>query len=106
MERMDGMELMREVRTKWPHMPVMMMTAFASIDTAIRSIHEGAYDYVSKPYEIGDLRRTVRRVLEQSRLARRQNLLLRETALEEQNHHLEMIGMSPQMIDVYKMRRI
>lgn len=70
MERMDGMELMREVRGRWPDIPVIIMTAFASIDTAIRSIHAGAYDYVSKPYEIDELRLTVRRALEQSRLVR------------------------------------
>src|SRR5262249_13740839 len=64
MERMDGMELMKEVRARWPGMPVIIMTAFASIDTAIRSIHAGAYDYVSKPYEIAELRLTVRRALE------------------------------------------
>ena len=66
MEGMDGMELMRTVRSQWPDIPVIVMTAFASIDTAIRSIHEGAYDYLSKPYEIDDLRLTVRRALEQS----------------------------------------
>jgi DNA-binding NtrC family response regulator len=101
MERMDGMELMREVRTRWPDMPVIIMTAFASIDTAIRSIHEGAYDYVSKPYEIGELRLTVRRALEQSRLVK-ENQVLRQNILEEQDPNLQMIGMSPQMIEVYK----
>jgi two-component system response regulator AtoC len=102
MERMDGMELMREVRQRWPDIPVIIMTAFASIDTAIRSIHEGAYDYVSKPYEIGELRLTVRRALEQSRLFH-ENRLLRQTIVEEQDREVEMIGMSPQMIEVYKM---
>jgi DNA-binding NtrC family response regulator len=102
MERMDGMELMREVRAQWPELPVIIMTAFASIDTAIRSIHEGAYDYVSKPYEIGELRLTVRRALDQSRLVR-ENPVLRQNVLDEQDHGVQMIGMSPQMIDVYKM---
>jgi two-component system, NtrC family, response regulator AtoC len=102
MEQMDGMELMREVRVRWPDMPVIIMTAFASIDTAIRSIHEGAYDYVSKPYEIGELRMTVRRALEQSRLLH-DNRVLRQNLVEEQDHDIQMIGMSPQMIEVYKM---
>ena len=66
MERMDGMELMRQVRSRWPDTLVIVMTAFASIDTAIRAIHEGAYDYLSKPYEVDDLRLTVRRALDQS----------------------------------------
>jgi DNA-binding NtrC family response regulator len=101
MERMDGMELMRAVKSKWPDLPVIIMTAFASIDTAIRSIHEGAYDYLSKPYEIDDLRLTVRRALDQSRLMR-ENLTLRQNLVEEQDRGLEMIGMSPAMVEVYK----
>jgi DNA-binding NtrC family response regulator len=102
MERMDGMELMRQVRTRWPDTLVIVMTAFASIDTAIRSIHEGAYDYLSKPYEVDDLRLTVRRALEQSRLVR-ENLELRQSIVEEKDQGVEMIGMSAQMIEVYKM---
>jgi two-component system response regulator AtoC len=102
MEGMDGMELMRAVRSQRPDIPVIVMTAFASIDTAIRSIHEGAYDYLSKPYEIDDLRLTVRRALEQSRLMR-ENLTLRQNLAEEQDREVEMIGMSPPMVEVYKM---
>jgi two-component system response regulator AtoC len=101
MERMDGMELMRQVRLRWPDIPVIVMTAFASIDTAIRSIHAGAYDYVSKPYEIDELRLTVRRALDQARLSR-ENQVLRQSIAEEQDHDIQMIGMSPQMIEVYK----
>ena len=74
---MDGMELMREVQLHWPDMPVIIMTAFASIDTAIRSIHAGAFDYVSKPYEIAELRLTVRRALEQARLVRENQYCVR-----------------------------
>jgi DNA-binding NtrC family response regulator len=101
MERMDGMELMRQIRSRWPDTLVIVMTAFASIDTAIRSIHEGAYDYLSKPYEVDDLRLTVRRALEQSRLVK-ENLELRQSIVEEKDQGVEMIGMSPQMIEVYK----
>jgi DNA-binding NtrC family response regulator len=102
MERMDGMELMREVHARWPQIPVIIMTAFASIDTAIRSIHSGAYDYVSKPYEISELRQTVRRVLEQSRLVR-ENQAPPQNVTDDQDRDVQMIGMSPQMIEVYKM---
>jgi two-component system response regulator AtoC len=101
MERVDGIELMRSVKSEWPGIPVIVMTAFASIDTAIRSIYEGAYDYLSKPYELDDLRLTVRRALEQSRLMR-ENVVLRQN-LDEQDRDVEMIGMSPPMVEVYKM---
>jgi two-component system response regulator AtoC len=102
MERMDGMELMRELHARWPNLPVIVMTAFASIDTAIRSIHEGAYDYISKPYEVDDLRLTVRRALEQSRLAR-ENHALKQNLAEDKDLEVQMIGMSPPMVEVYKM---
>jgi two-component system, NtrC family, response regulator AtoC len=102
MGRMDGMELMRELHARRPNLPVIVMTAFASIDTAIRSIHEGAYDYISKPYEVDDLRLTVRRALEQARLAS-ENVALRQNLAEDKERDVQMIGMSPQMIEVYKM---
>jgi len=102
MERTDGMELMRQVRARWPETLVIVMTAFASIDTAIRAIHEGAYDYLSKPYEVDDLRLTVRRAIDQSRLVR-ENLEFRQNFSEDTRQDVEMIGMSPQMIEVYKM---
>jgi two-component system, NtrC family, response regulator AtoC len=101
MEGMDGIELMREIRSRWRNTPVIVMTAFASIDTAVRSIHEGAYDYISKPYEVDELRLMVRRALEQSRLIR-ENVVLRQNLAEEKHSNLTMIGMSTQMIDVYK----
>ncbi|MNC91306.1 Transcriptional regulatory protein ZraR [compost metagenome] len=63
MDRMDGMELMDAIKSRWPATPVIVMTAFASIDTAVRSIHEGACAYLSKPYELNDVRSTVRRAL-------------------------------------------
>jgi len=102
MERIDGMELMRQVRARWPETLVIVMTAFASIDTAIRAIHEGAYDYLSKPYEVDELRLTVRRAIDQSRLVR-ENLEFRQNLAEDPRQDVEMIGMSPQMIEVYKM---
>jgi DNA-binding NtrC family response regulator len=102
MERVDGMELMRQIRARWPETLVIVMTAFASIDTAIRAIHEGAYDYLSKPYEVDDLRLTVRRAIDQSRLIR-ENLEFRQNLAEDTRQDVEMIGMSPQMIEVYKM---
>jgi len=94
--------LMRQVRARWPETLVIVMTAFASIDTAIRAIHEGAYDYLSKPYEVDELRLTVRRAIDQSRLVR-ENLEFRQNLAEDTRQDVEMIGMSPQMIEVYKM---
>ena len=59
----DGLALLDHVRQAYPHMPVVLMTAFGSVDTAVRAVKQGAFDYVSKPFDIDALVATVRRAL-------------------------------------------
>jgi len=64
----DGMEVLRAYRQRSPETIIIMMTAFGSIETAIRAIKEGAYDYVSKPLSSTEIKLTIQRSLEQKRL--------------------------------------
>src|SRR6202140_2811096 len=59
----DGLALLDHVRQEYPHLPVVLMTAFGSVDTAVRAVKQGAFDYVSKPFDIDALVATVRRAL-------------------------------------------
>ena len=61
--RLDGLSLLDRVRREHPTMPVVLMTAFGSIETAVRAVKEGAFDYISKPFDIDELVVTVRRAL-------------------------------------------
>src|SRR5918993_4683707 len=61
--RVDGLALLDRVRSERPSTPVVLMTAFGSIDTAIRAVKEGAFDYVSKPFDLDAMVATVRRAL-------------------------------------------
>src|SRR5436190_6592644 len=61
--RLDGLALLERVRYHYPSTPVVLITAFGSIETAIRAVKDGAFDYVSKPFDIGMLVATVRRAL-------------------------------------------
>src|SRR5438105_15401760 len=61
--RLDGLALLERVRHHYPSTPVVLITAFGSIETAIRAVKDGAFDYVSKPFDIGTLVSTVRRAL-------------------------------------------
>src|SRR5207344_1272176 len=70
MEGMDGIELLRAVKSRRREVPVIIMTAFASIDTAVRAIDERAYDYLRKPYQLAEIRATVRRALDHTGLLR------------------------------------
>jgi DNA-binding response OmpR family regulator len=53
--RMDGLAVMREVKSRWPEIMIIIMTAFASIDSAVEAVHQGAFDYLRKPCSIRDI---------------------------------------------------
>ena len=63
MPEMDGLALLRGLRARLPDLPVVIMTAFGSIDSAVQAIASGAVDYVSKPMDVEEIRATVRRAL-------------------------------------------
>jgi DNA-binding NtrC family response regulator len=96
----DGMEVLRSYRQKSPETIIIMMTAFGSIETAIRAIKEGAYDYVSKPFKLEEIKLTIHRALEQNRLLQ-ENLFYRQELITK--YKLEnIVGRSSQMLQVYK----
>jgi len=78
MPGMDGMELQAQIHRLDPGIAVIMITAFASVDTAVRALKQGAFDYVTKPIDPDELSHLVRRALEQRRL-RSENAQLKET---------------------------
>lgn len=82
MPGMDGMEMHRRIRTL-PHVPiVIIMTAFASVDTAVQALKEGAYDYVTKPFDPDDLSHLIRNAAAQIVLSEEnENLREKITAL-------------------------
>jgi two-component system response regulator AtoC len=96
----DGMEVLRAYRHRNPETIIIMMTAFGSIETAIRAMKEGAYDYVSKPFKLDEIKLTIQRALEQRRLLE-ENLHYRQELITK--YKLEnIVGRSPQMLQVYK----
>lgn len=78
MPGMDGLELQERISAFDPQIKVIIITAFASVDTAVQALKRGAFDYITKPIDPDELSHLVRRALEQRRL-NRENLQLRET---------------------------
>ncbi len=68
MPRMGGIELLREIRTRFPDTAVLMITAVADVDVAVNCLASGASDYVVKPYQLEDVRARVAQALEKRRL--------------------------------------
>jgi DNA-binding NtrC family response regulator len=95
MPEMNGLTLLRGLRAHLPHLPVIVMTAFGSIDTAVQAIASGAVDYVSKPMDVEELRAAVRRALNREG----ENQAALPVAGEELGG---VIGRSPAMVEVYK----
>lgn len=93
----DGLALLDHVRIEHPQLPVVLMTAFGSVETAVRAVKQGAFDYVSKPFDIDALVATVRRALATRSIAPPQPV----TGEEEQ--HTGLVGRTPAMLEVYKM---
>lgn len=57
----DGLELLREVRTRAPNLPVIFLTAYGTIDLAVEAVRHGAFEFVTKPVEISHLEHVIRR---------------------------------------------
>ena len=76
MPRMTGIELLGEAKKARPEMPVIMMTAFATVQTAVEAMKLGAYDYIQKPFDGDEIKILVDRTLEHNRLIK-ENAALR-----------------------------
>jgi len=64
MEPVDGMQLLKNTRQMRPHIGVIMLTAYATVSTAVEAMKEGAFDYIPKPFKIDELLATVKRALD------------------------------------------
>jgi DNA-binding NtrC family response regulator len=95
MPELGGMDLLHFCRETDPQLPVVLMTAYASVETAIEAIKAGAYDYLRKPFEADELELVVARALESRRL-KEENFNLKQT-LAIQDFGTDMIGEAPSM---------
>ncbi|MCX6626745.1 MAG: response regulator, partial [Candidatus Solibacter sp.] len=95
MPGMDGMELQARLREADPDLTIIIMTGYASVETAVQALKLGAYDYITKPVDPDELSHLVSNALEHKR-ARREVVRLRED-LQEAAPGTELIGKSPAM---------
>ncbi len=100
MPDMDGLTLLREVKKIDPAITVIMMTAFGSIELAVQSIKDGAYDFIRKPLEEKKLFHLLRKGLERNRLVRENARLMKRVREKTPFHH--MIGQSEAMQKVFR----
>ncbi len=97
----DGLVLLKEIKEATPQCAVIMMTAYTSTDSAIEAMRSGAYDYLSKPFDIEEVKVQVQKALEQSALIA-ENLYLQK-ALESKHTFRNIIGKSRSMQRVFSL---
>lgn len=97
--RHDGLTLLTEIRRGHPATPVVLMTAFGSIDTAVLAVREGAYDYISKPFLMDEVVSTVRRALNASSSSPHSSSI---EDTEEAAARVSLVGRNPAMLEIYK----
>jgi DNA-binding NtrC family response regulator len=66
MPEIDGLETLLRIKQNHPNIPVIFMTAFSSMPTALEAIKRGAVGYITKPFQLGDLKVAIKRAIEQS----------------------------------------
>jgi DNA-binding NtrC family response regulator len=95
MPKMDGIQLLEGVRKARPHVSVVIMTAYGTIETAVEAIQKGAYDYITKPFRRERIAVTVNKVMQWQEMVK-ENLSLRQ-ALAEQESTSFIVGSTPVM---------
>jgi len=103
MPRMDGLEVLKMVKDVSPETVVLMITAFATTETAVEAMKLGAYDYITKPFKVEEIKLVIRKALEKRSL-RKENILLRRE-MESRAGFENFIGKSPPMQGVFSLIR-
>jgi DNA-binding NtrC family response regulator len=101
MPEMNGLELLSKVKSIDPELNFIVMTAYASVDTAIEALKKGAFDYIAKPFKVDELKITIRKSLEQKRIAK-ENIDLKKQLKKEFSLD-SFIGDTPEIIEMKKL---
>jgi len=101
MPGMDGIQLMDEIRKARPETIVIIMTAYATVDTAVQAMKKGAYDYIVKPFNPEDLSMTIRKIIEHQKLVK-ENLYLRKELKKQYRLH-DMVSKNHKMIEIFEL---
>ncbi|MGQ9474201.1 MAG: sigma-54-dependent transcriptional regulator, partial [Candidatus Caldatribacteriaceae bacterium] len=104
MPELSGMEVLREIKKTDADVPVVVITAYGSVDNAVEALKVGAYDFVTKPFKIEELKNIIHRALELEKLRRERNYLLDE--FREEFGFEGVIGDSPKMREVMQVVKL
>jgi len=100
MPGMDGMQLLEELRVRFPNLPIVMLTATKTVKTAVGAMKLGAFDYITKPFDVDELRVILDKATERAELVREVEELRSEVGRRYQLDNI--VGRSPRMQEVFR----
>ena len=101
MSPLSGMDLLQRFRDAFPETPVVLLTAFGSLETAIQAMKQGAFDYITKPVNLEELAVVMNRAVQHHRLVREHRHLSR--AFDERVRAASFVGQSHAMVEIFKL---
>ncbi|HID97321.1 MAG TPA: sigma-54-dependent Fis family transcriptional regulator, partial [Thermodesulfobacteriaceae bacterium] len=99
MPGIDGVALLKEIKTSYPDLPVILITAFASMDSAVAAMKEGAWDYLTKPFRLEEIRDVVEKALE----TRPETQTVNRQSAEKVFKLDGMVARSPAMLKIFQL---
>lgn len=100
MEPVGGLEVLRTAKHRSPRTVVIMISAFATTETAVEAMKEGAYDYIPKPFNVDEVKQTIQNALDRKTLEFEKEIL--GAQLKKTYHFGNIVGNSPAMMKIYK----
>jgi DNA-binding NtrC family response regulator len=103
MPRLDGLGLLKEIKSRGLDLAVILVTAFSSVDTAVEAMKSGAFDYITKPIMDGEIKIIIERIFNQRRLIEENKLLKERLSASSRDHFYQMIGRNIKMQKIYNL---
>jgi len=97
MPRLDGVGLLERVAKEYPSIPVIIITAYGTVNTAVDALKKGAFDYITKPFDQDDLRNVIRKAV-RTREFNQNEVLMNEDEIDRYG----IVGSSPKMTEIYE----
>lgn len=97
----DGIHVLRDLKKEDATLPVIMMTAYGSVETAVKAMKEGAYDFVAKPFDTDHLIILIKRAIEEGKLVK-ENIYLKSEVRKKYSYR-NLVGASEQMLKLYEL---
>lgn len=103
MPEMDGFQLLKEIRQGQDNTPVILITSYGSIESAVEAMREGAYDYITKPIVDAEIKLIIERLLKNNQLQEENERLRKELSAVKRDCFLDIIGKDVKMQKIYSL---